>query len=196
MSKKCDICNCKLGLFTKFNIVNGVACSNCIRISKSYQTNTIEELKEFWNINNERFLKFKPTTVLKGLGMAPVSIDIENKLFFVGKQNNKNQNIIYSFDEINSYNLGTIGEKTITQKKGVVSRAVVGDLIAGPIGAAIGANTAKEKTKTIGGINVVNITFTIPSGQYNTTVAYPPTGFTDFLDNCILEKQKILIKKG
>ena len=83
MSKKCDICNCKLGLFTKFNIVNGVACSNCIRISKSYQTNTIEELKEFWNINNERFLKFKPTTVLKGLGMTPVSIEKSKYYIFI-----------------------------------------------------------------------------------------------------------------
>ena len=187
MSKKCDICNSKLGLFNKYDVINGTICSNCIRISKSYKTDTIENLRKYWSENDPRFSKFNATTTLKSFGSTPIIIDNDNKLFIVGKITNKPKNIVYSFREIKSYNYETIGEKTITKKKGTISRAVVGDLIAGPIGAAIGANTAKEETKVVGGMTVLNINLIMQSGNYKTSVAYPPTGFVEFLDKCIIE---------
>lgn len=187
MSKKCDICNSKLGLFNKYDVINGTICSNCIRISKSYKTDTIENLRKYWSENDQRFSKFNATTTLKSFGSTPIIIDNDNKLFIVGKITNKPKNIVYSFREIKSYNYETIGEKTITKKKGTISRAVVGDLIAGPIGAAIGANTAKEETKVVGGMTVLNINLIMQSGNYKTSIAYPPTGFVEFLDKCIIE---------
>ena len=185
MYNKCNICNCKLSLFNKYNIVDGVICADCSRISQSYKENTIEELKDFWKINNERLLNFKSTSILKGLGATPIFIDTENKLFYIGKLDKKRKKIVYTFSEVTDYICDTIGDKTITKKKGTLKRAVIGNLIAGPVGAAIGASTAKEESKTIAGISVIHISFIMPSGLYKTTVAYPPKGFEEFLEKYI-----------
>lgn len=187
MSRKCNICNNKISVFNKYQVADGIICSNCIRISKSFQTDTIEELKKYWNINDSRLNIFNPTITLKNFGATPVFIDSKNKLFIIGKQKNKFKNIVYAFNEIKSYSFETFGEKTITKKKGTVSRAVVGNLIAGPVGAVIGANTAKEETKNIDGVSFLKINMIIPSGNYQTSITYPPTGFTNFLDKCIQE---------
>ena len=41
---KCDVCNNKISILNKYKVLDGSVCLNCIRISNSFQTNTIEEL--------------------------------------------------------------------------------------------------------------------------------------------------------
>lgn len=190
MSKKCAICNNKIGIFNKYKVLDGFVCSNCISISDSFQTDTIEELKKYWDINNSRLSIFNTTTVLKNLGTTPIYIDAKNNLFIIGKKNNKIKSIVYSFSEVNNYSIETIGEKTITNKKGTISRSIAGGLIAGPVGAVICANTAKEETKVVGGISMLKINMTIPSGKHQITLTYYPNGFTNFLDKCIVKNDK------
>ena len=83
---KCDVCNNKIGIFNKYKVLDGFVCSSCISISNSFQTDTIEELKKYWAINDSRLSIFKPTTVLKGLGVTPIYIDTKNNLFIIGKK--------------------------------------------------------------------------------------------------------------
>ena len=83
MSKKCAICNNKIGIFNKYKVLDGFVCSNCISISDSFQTDTIEELKKYWDINNSRLSIFNTTTVLKNLGTTPIYIDAKNNLFII-----------------------------------------------------------------------------------------------------------------
>lgn len=187
---KCDVCNNKIGIFNKYKVLDGFVCSSCISISNSFQTDTIEELKKYWAINDSRLSIFKPTTVLKGLGVTPIYIDTKNNLFIIGKKNNKVKSIVYSFSEVNNYSVETIGEKTITNKKGAISRSIAGGLVAGPVGAIMGANTAKEETKVVGGISMLKINMTIPSGKHQITLTYYPNGFINFLDKCIENNNK------
>ena len=49
----------------------------------------------------------------------------------------------------------------------------------------VGASTAKEETKTVGGIPILIINLTIPSGPFQVSVPYPSTNLISFLDKCI-----------
>lgn len=60
-------------------------------------------------------------------------------------------------------------------------------VVAGPVGAIVGSETAKEETKTSGGISVFKINFAMASGNFVKIISYPPVGFIEFLDKCILE---------
>ena len=43
----------------------------------------------------------------------------------------------------------------------------------------------KEETKTVGGIPILIINLTIPSGPFQVSVPYPSTNLISFLDKCI-----------
>ena len=81
---KCDVCNNKISILNKYKVLDGSVCLNCIRISNSFQTNTIEELKKYWSINESRLSVFTPTTTLKNLGSTPIYIDSTNELLIIG----------------------------------------------------------------------------------------------------------------
>lgn len=182
---KCDVCNNKISILNKYKVLDGSVCLNCIRISNSFQTNTIEELKKYWSINESRLSVFTPTTTLKNLGSTPIYIDSTNELLIIGKQTKKLTDIVFSFSEIKDYSLEKKGEKIVTTKKGSINRALVGNLVAGPVGTIVGASTAKEETKTVGGIPILIINLTIPSGPFQVSVPYPSTNLISFLDKCI-----------
>ena len=185
LNKEGDVCNNKISILNKYKVLDGSVCLNCIRISNSFQTNTIEELKKYWSINESRLSVFTPTTTLKNLGSTPIYIDSTNELLIIGKQTKKLTDIVFSFSEIKDYSLEKKGEKIVTTKKGSINRALVGNLVAGPVGAIVGASTAKEETKTVGGIPILIINLTIPSGPFQVSVPYPSTNLISFLDKCI-----------
>ena len=124
---KCDVCNNKISILNKYKVLDGSVCLNCIRISNSFQTNTIEELKKYWSINESRLSVFTPTTTLKNLGSTPIYIDSTNELLIIGKQTKKLTDIVFSFSEIKNYSLEKKGEKIVTTKKGSINRALVGN---------------------------------------------------------------------
>lgn len=191
MSKKCAICNTKLGLLNTYNAQDGIICFHCSIISKSYHTETINNLKKYWETNKYRFSIFNATSSLKNFMSQTVTIDDNNKLFIIGDcKKSTLEPIVYSFNEVLTYEVQTIGSKVITEKKGGISRAIVGNLVAGPVGAIVGSGTAKEETKTVGGTSVLNIDFLMESGNYRVSIANFPNNFPNFLDKCILEKSK------
>lgn len=127
MSKKCDVCNRNINIFNGNTIKDGIICPYCTTICPSYKTESIDTMRRYWQINHERFTAFTETSKLKNLMSEIISIDDNNKLFMIGKLKDKNvEPIVYSFKEVVSYNTEMIGEKTITKKKGGISRAVVG----------------------------------------------------------------------
>ena len=89
--------------------------------------------------------------------------------------------------EDESYEFETVGGKTVTKKKGGITRAVVGGVVAGPIGALVGSGTAKAETQTVGGIRMTKVNFNTYTGKLQRMSGKYPMGFTDFLDRCISE---------
>ncbi len=55
--------------------------------------------------------------------------------------------MIYSFDEVAGYESDAPDDLTVTETKGGIGRAVIGAAVAGPVGAIVGAATAKTETR-------------------------------------------------
>ena len=186
MAKYCPICNEKMGLLQS-KVSDGKICPTCTRICSAYATKKISEIQEYWRINSERRRAFIPTQKLKSILSEVVTVDATNRFFAFGDiTKEKKEFVIYAFDEVDSYEFEIVGQKTVTKKKGGVTRAIVGGVIAGPVGALVGSGTAKEESKTTGGTAVLKVNLLTYSGKQQRVCHNPPNGFTAFLDNCML----------
>lgn len=115
-----------------------------------------------------------------------ITIDSTNQLFIFGDISKmKFTPIFYAFNEVDGYEFEIVGQKTVTKKKGGLTRALVGGAIAGPVGALVGSVTAKEETKTTGGKSILKVNFITYSGKNQRICSNAPTGFTNFLDDCM-----------
>jgi hypothetical protein len=167
---------------------DGAICARCVSISASYATQSTDTIKGYWDTNRARWSVFEATQTLKSFASDCITIDDTHRFFILGDiKKAKVEPIVFSFDEVDSYEFETVGGKTVTKKKGGITRAIVGGAIAGPVGAVIGSGTAKEETKTTGGIKMVKIHFTTHAGKVERMSRNYPLGFTDFLDRCIDE---------
>ncbi|MFN2925391.1 SHOCT domain-containing protein [Lachnospiraceae bacterium YH-ros2228] len=122
-----------------------------------------------------------------------MTIDDTHRLFYIGNEKIWRKSIqnpvVYSFDEVVSYNKEIVGQKIQTKKKGGITRALVGGAIAGPAGALIGAGTAKTETKTTGGQEKLNIEVNAYGGHKTVSIFQAPAGLTNFLDNIIAQEK-------
>lgn len=185
---KCPICGEKLGLLTKAKTSDGEICALCATICSSHATLPTATIKAFWDTNRKRLEEFTPTQVLKSFGSDVITIDDTHRLFIFGDlKKMKNEPVVFGFDEVESYEFETVGGKTVTKKKGGITRAVVGGVVAGPIGALVGSGTAKAETQTVGGIRMTKVNFNTYTGKLQRMSGKYPMGFTDFLDRCISE---------
>ena len=186
---KCPICGGSMGFGTKMKVRDGVICPFCTRITPAYSTLSIAEIKDLLEKNHARFSIFQQTNELKNFNSAEIVIDDNHKWFFVNKKQ-KCDPVVYAFDEVEGYNFENVGGKTVTKSKGGISRAVVGGLVAGPVGAVVGAGTSKHETETVGGILCLNIAVRTLSGKQIVKVYKPPRGLDAFLNQCMAGKQE------
>lgn len=187
--KYCPICKQKYGLIYKFKVIDGFVCGYCASISKSYATRTKLELQEYWNKNNELAKIFKPSQILKSYGNEQINIDHENKLFAYGNLAKITNPKIYAFNEVVGFEYKVVNKKTTIEKKGGITRAVVGNVIAGPVGAIVGSNTAKENVK-IEETKLLYIYLNNFAGNNTITMLHTPEGLEGFLNDCISLNQK------
>lgn len=184
----CPVCGGKIGLLNKVKTSDGEICPSCAAICPSHATRTTMEIQKYWEINHARWAHFTVTQVLKSLVSDCITIDSTHRLFVFGDVKKlKEEPIVFGFDEVESYQNELIGGKTVTKKKGGITRAVIGGAIAGPVGAIVGSSTAKSETKTTGGIRMTMVNFDTYAGKVQRASAHYPTGFTEFLDRCIAE---------
>ena len=190
MAKKCPICGQKIGLMMSSKISDGIICSSCALICSSHNTKTVREIQEFWGINEKRKNTFIPTQKLKSFMSETITLDSANRLFVFGDTSKmKSTPIYYAYDEIDSYEIETVGQKTVTKKKGGITRAIVGGTVAGPIGALVGSETAKEESTVKGGTQILKVNFNTYSCFNQRVCTNPPSGFVNFLQDCINNKQ-------
>ena len=185
---KCPICGEKLGLLAKVKVSDGDICPVCASICASHATLPIATIQGYWETNKARWGSFTPTQTLKSLASETITIDDTHRYFIFGDVKKlKVEPVVFSFDEVDSYEMETVGGKTVTKKKGGITRAVVGGVVAGPIGALVGSGTAKAETKTVGGVKMTKVHFTTYAGKVQRMSSTYPIGFTDFLDRCIAD---------
>ena len=113
-------------------------------------------------------------------------IDTEQKMFYLSSNKKpKLEPIVFKFSEIEEYRIEQVGQKTITKTKGGVGRAVVGGALYGVAGAIVGASTAKQETKRVGGIPILKVDLNINGLKTTISLANPPLTVSDYLSNAM-----------
>lgn len=138
MAKQCNECGKKIAFFSNGGTTSkGLLCNKCFKAYKSEIKAEIKKIKKNNNVQTFSDVYFNNDTkevLYARMGMA-------------GK---------YSYSDIVSYTSINEGHGSI--KKHTVTRAVTGGLIAGGIGAAIGASTGGKQYQYVDKLGV-NISF-------------------------------------
>ena len=190
MANACPVCGGKLGLLNREKSADGLICASCsnflfsklgIRAAKQ----PTDVLAAYWATLEQRRKVFKETDSIYDGDALFVSIDKPNRLFCIGhRSGDKGPRMIYSFDEVAGYDSDTPDDLTVTETKGGIGRAVIGAAVAGPVGAIVGATTAKTETRKGRSKESVSIHFALPLGESNLLTTVYPGGMTAFLKSC------------
>lgn len=196
MANICPICGGKLGLLNREKSADGSICASCsnfffsklgIRAAKQ----PTAALADYWATLEQRRKVFKETDSVYDGDALFVSIDKPNRLFCFGHRGgDKGPRMIYSFDEVAGYESDVPDDLTVTETKGGIGRAVIGAAVAGPVGAIVGASTAKTETRKGRRKENVSIRFTLPIGESNLPTTVYPGGMTAFLKRCKVSQEK------
>lgn len=196
MANICPICGGKLGLLNREKSADGPICAGCsnfffsklgIRAAKQ----PTSALADYWATLEQRRKVFKETDSIYDGDALFVSIDKPNRLFCIGRRSgDKGPRIIYSFDEVAGYESDAPDDLTVTETKGGIGRAVIGAAVAGPVGAIVGAATAKTETRKGRSKESVSIRFALPLGESSLPTTAYPGGMTAFLKSCKVSQEK------
>lgn len=195
MANTCPVCGGKLGLLNREKSADGLICASCsnfffsklgIRATKQ----PTAALTDYWVTLEQRRKVFQETGSIYDGGSAFVSVDRTNQLFYIGYRGKDNGRLmIYSFDEVVGYESDAPDDLTVTETKGGIGRAVIGAAVAGPVGAIVGAATAKTETRKGYSKENVSIRFALPLGESNLSTTVYPGGTTAFLKSCKVSRE-------
>lgn len=191
MANTCPVCGGKLGLLNREKSADGLICASCSNFFYSKlgfraAKQSTAALADYWATLEQRRKVFKETDSIYDGDALFVSIDKTNRLFCFGHRGgDKSPRMIYSFDEVAGYESDAPDDLTVTETKGGIGRAVIGAAVAGPVGAIVGAATAKTETrKGSHSKENVSIRFTLPLGETSLPTTVYPGGMTAFLKSC------------
>lgn len=196
MANICPICGGKLGLLNREKSADGPICAGCSNFFYSKlgfraAKQPTAALADYWVTLEQRRAAFKETDSIYDGDPLFVSIDKNNRLFSFGHRGgDKGPRIIYSFDEVAGYESDTPDDLTVTETKGGIGRAVIGAAVAGPVGAIVGAATAKTETRKGRSKESVSIRFALPLGESSLPTMVYPGGMTAFLKSCKVSQEK------
>lgn len=196
MANTCPVCGGKLGLLNREKSADGLICANCsnffysklgFRAAKQSTT----ALADYWATLEQRRKAFKETDSIYDGDALFVSIDKTNRLFCLGHRGgDKGPRMIYSFDEVAGYESDAPDDLTVTETKGGIGRAVIGAAVAGPVGAIVGAATARTETHKGRSKENVSIRFVLSLGESSLPTTVYPGGMTAFLKRCKVSQEK------
>lgn len=190
MANTCPVCGGKLGLLNREKSADGLICASCSNFFYSKlgfraAKQPTAALADYWATLEQRRKVFKETDSIYDGDALFVSIDKINRLFCFGHRGgDKDPRMIYSFDEVAGYESDAPDDLTVTETKGGIGRAVIGAAVAGPVGAIVGAATAKTETHKAYSKESISIRFVLPLGESNLPTTVYPGGTTDFLRSC------------
>ena len=197
MANICPVCGGKLGLLNREKSADGLICASCSNFFYSKlgfraAKQPTATLADYWATLEQHRKVFKETDSIYDGDALFVSIDKTNWLFCFGHRGgDKGPRMIYSFDEVAGYESDAPDDLTVTEAKGGIGRAVIGAAVAGPVGAIVGAATAKTETrKGSRSKENVSIRFTLPLGETSLPTTVYPGGMTAFLKRCKVSQEK------
>ena len=194
MANTCPVCGGKLGLLNREKSADGLICANFFYSKLGFRAakQPTTALADYWATLEQRRKAFKETDSIYDGDALFVSIDKTNRLFCFGHRGgDKGPRMIYSFDEVAGYESDAPDDLTVTETKGGIGRAVIGAAVAGPVGAIVGAATAKTETRKDGrSKEIVSIRFVLSLGESSLPTTVYPGGMTAFLKRCKVSQEK------
>lgn len=196
MANICPVCGGKLGLLNREKSADGLICATCSNFFYSKlgfraAKQPTAALADYWATLESRRKVFKETDSIYDGDALFVSIDKVNQLFYFGHRGgDKGLRMIYSFDEVAGYESDVPDDLTVTETKGGIGRAVIGAAVAGPVGAIVGAATAKTETRKGRSKENVSIRFVLSLGESSLPTTVYPGGMTSFLKSCKASQEK------
>lgn len=196
MASICPVCGGKLGLLNREKSADSLICAGCSsfffsKLGFRAAKQPTAALAEYWATLEIRRRTFKETDSIFDRDALFVSIDKVNRLFYFGHRGgDKGPRMIYSFDEVAGYESDAPDDLTVTETKGGIGRAVIGAAVAGPVGAIVGAATAKTETRKGSSKESVSIHFVLPLGESSLPTTVYPGGMTAFLKSCKVSHEK------
>lgn len=197
MANTCPVCGGKLGLLNREKSADGLICAGCSsfffsKLGFRAAKQPTAALADYWAALEQHRKVFKETDSIYDGDALFVSIDKTNRLFCFGHRGgDKGPRMIYSFDEVAGYESDAPDDLTVTETKGGIGRAVIGAAVAGPVGAIVGAATAKTETRKGGRSKEnVSIRFALPLGESSLPTTVYPGGMTTFLRSCKASQEK------
>lgn len=196
MANTCPVCGGKLGLLNREKSADDLICAGCSNFFYSKlgfraAKQPTAALADYWVTLEQRRKVFKETDSIYDSDALFVSIDKTNRLFCFGHRGgDKGPRMIYSFDEVAGYESDVPDDLTVTETKGGIGRAVIGAAVAGPVGAIVGAATAKTETHKAYSKENISIRFVLPLGESNLPTTVYPGGMTAFLKGCKVSHEK------
>ena len=196
MANTCPVCGGKLGLLNREKSADGLICAGCSsfffsKLGFRAAKQATDVLVAYWATLESRRRTFKETDSIFDRDALFVSIDKVNRLFYFGhRSGDKGPRMIYSFDEVAGYESDAPDDLTVTETKGGIGRAVIGAAVAGPVGAIVGAATAKTETHKAYSKENISIRFVLPLGESNLPTTVYPGGMTAFLKRCKVSQEK------
>lgn len=149
MAKICANCNNKIGMLTgKMQLKSKqFICQECFS-KAGFSGSSINDIK---TVNNMNLDQFKELFSERKVQTAKPSTERFHATNYYGdleldesKQQFRLRGIVYNFNQLNSYELIENGSSVTSGGLGI-GRAVVGGVIAGPVGAILGGVTKKKK---------------------------------------------------
>lgn len=177
----CKICGEKLHGSISTQLTDGKICPVCARICNGAGFLSTTEVRQALEENTCRFQQFHESQVVSSMLCGFIFIDFEHQWAYTSSTKKpKVEPIVFHFSEIEQYSISQAGAKTVTKTKtkGGIGRAIVGGAIAGPVGAVVGATTAKTEVemKTTGGIPILRLDLSLNGVKTSVELAHPPFG--------------------
>ena len=185
MAKQCPICGENYSILNRVKTHDGEVCSKCGGLCLHPKATTIDELSEFYKINQERkaiFNKEIAIRSLESLGFSLIDIDMTNRIF-------RHELDLFSFDQVVSCELKeTVEEeiiKTKTTKKPMLSTAFTGTKKSNSVSKKAPSKLKKEL--------IVGLKY--PDGIKTVVFSSAIDKLKSFFDTCIVENQNDTTEK-
>ena len=164
----CSICGEKMGIFDRESCSDGFVCKRCRSLfsdlGMDYKTVPADKLKEGWKFFNDRRERAKGFENLQEPGTIVAYVNRAQRLMTVAGIPGW-----FTFDELVDYTV-KVDTKVVTETKGSVTRAIAGGIVAGPVGAVVGGNTAKKVSHTEESNPKMSFVVEYPFGRFESPV--------------------------
>ena len=164
----CSVCGEKIGIFDRELCSDGFICKRCRSLfsdlGMDYKTVPVDKLKADWKFFDDRHECAKGFENLQEPGTMVAYANRAQRLMTVAGIPGW-----FAFDELVDYTV-EVEEKVITETKGGVTRAIAGEIVAGPVGAVVGSSTAKKVSRTEESKPKMSFIVEYPMGRFQSPV--------------------------